>query len=371
MFNVLFQAQDLEAMIPAPADIDGMVGFEDDLFSHGYHDNAELTSIVPNPPTTCDDLARFGRITGFGIGYARPDDPTHNVMFAVHLFPDEVAAKAWPDAFFGSMAATAGTPDGPTSFSMTQPGGLPDDAVVVEHVGGDGVRTWASVTRGRMVGWVIDLHPEGESTIDVPQAAATLVDRVDEVTAGVVALPAGADAAHLISAPLPKAAYGQRATGLSWDPFFGGCADAVERGMIAGDQARVNAERFGRLSGCTAMYAPAPAGAAAAAAGTVRVFSSVSLYGNAEGASESIVAGLGELSGSESFEVPNLGDEAYGRVTPVDAGDMNYTDTRVVLRRGAYVGVVAVHANAPDVASAELTQLGSQLDSRMSEYLEP
>src|SRR5262245_6191859 len=97
---VPYQLQDLEAMIPAPADVSGIVGFEDNFFAHGYHDNAELSSIVPNAPSTCDDLKRFGRITGFGIDYARPDDPTHDVLFAVHLFGDEASAKAWPDAFF-------------------------------------------------------------------------------------------------------------------------------------------------------------------------------------------------------------------------------------------------------------------------------
>jgi hypothetical protein len=368
VFDVPFQLQDLEAMIPSPADVDGMVGFEDDLFSHGYHDNAELTSIVPNPPTTCDDLERFGRITGFGIGYARPDDPTHSVLFAVHLFAHEAAAKAWPDAFFGSMAASAGKPGGPTAFTVTQPGGLPDGAVVVEHVGADGVRTWASATRGQIVGWVIDLHPEGEPTVDVPHAAATLVDRIDEVTAGVGADRAGPDAAHLVSAPLPQSAYGERAAGLTWDSFFGGCADAVERGMIAGDQARVDAERFDRVSGCTAMYAP---GGAATADGTVRVFSSVSVYETPEGASASQAAthAENEALGGVDFEVSGLGDEVMGQITPVTGGDSSYTDTRVMLQRGPYAATTALHSTAPGNASAEVIDWARALDQRMTEFL--
>ena len=370
MFDVPFQLQDLEAMIPPPADVGGMVGFEDDLFSHGYHDNAELTSIVPNASTTCDDLEQFGRITGFGIGYARPDDPTHNVLFAVHLFADEVAAKAWQDAFFGSMAASAGKPDGPTSLTATQPGGLPDGAVVVEHVGSDGVRTWASVTRGQIVGWVIDLHSEGEPTINVPHAAATLVDRIDAVTAGVVADRAGPDAAHLLSAPLPQSAYGARAASLTWDWFFGGCADAVERGMIAGDQARVDAERFGRVSGCTAMYAP---GGAPAADGTVRVFSSVSLYETPDGASASLAATGAENAarGGSAFDVPGLGDEDFGQVTPVSAEDSDYIDTRVMLRLGAYAATVALHSTAKADASAEVISWARALDERLAEFLGP
>jgi hypothetical protein len=349
VFDVPFQLQDLEAMIPSSADVDGMIGFEDDLFSHGYHDNAELTSIVPNPSTTCDDLERFGRITGFGIGYARPDDPTHGVLFAVHLFADEAAAKAWPDALFGSMAASAGKPDGPTSFSVTQPGRLPDGAVVVERVGADGVRTWASVTRGQIVGWVIDLHPEGEPTVDVPHAAATLVERIDE-------------------APLPQSAYGERAAGLTWESFFGGCADAVERGMIAGDQARVDAERFGRVSGCTAMYAP---GGAPTADGTVRVFSSVSVYETPEGASASLAAthAENEALGGADFEVSGLGDEVMGQITPVTGGDSSYTDTRVMLQRGPYAATAALHSTAPGNASAEVIDWARALDQRMTEFL--
>lgn len=370
--RVPFQLQDLEGMIPAAVDIPGLIGFEDDMFTHGYHDNAELNTVVPNPPSTCDDLERFGRITGFGIGYARPADSAHHLLISVHLFGDEAAAMAWPDAFFAPMAATARNPGGPESFTFEELAGLPDNTIVAEHVGADGVRTWASTVRGLIVGWVIDLHPEGEPTVDIAAAARILAEHIDAVTADVaVGAREGPDAAHVMSAVLPRSAYAGRGEGLAWDSFFGGCQDAVERGMVAGDQARTDAERFGRVSGCTAMYSP-PAGRPAAD-GTVRVFSAVSVYGEPEAASESIAAGLAELEGrgGGSFEVPALGDEAHGLVTPVDAGESKYTDTRVVLRRGPYVGVVALHSTAAADASAEFIDLGTALDQRMRDFLEP
>lgn len=203
-----FQLQDLERMIPSAADVPGLAGFTDDEFTHGYHDNAELNTIVPSPPSTCGDLERLGRITGFGVGYARPDDSTHQVLFAVHLFGDELGAMAWPDAFFGPMAAAAGTPEGPTSFTMARPPGFPEGATLAEHVGPDGVRTWASTTRGRIVGWVIDLHPNGKPTIDIARALGILARRIDAAAEATSGGRPGADAAHLMSATLPRSSYG-------------------------------------------------------------------------------------------------------------------------------------------------------------------
>ncbi len=75
-------------MIPPPDEVPGLAGAVDDSFIHGYHDNQELRFIIPNTPSTCELLARFGRLTGFGVGFQGPDAPTHHVTFAVHLFAD-------------------------------------------------------------------------------------------------------------------------------------------------------------------------------------------------------------------------------------------------------------------------------------------
>jgi hypothetical protein len=360
-------------MIPSVADVPGLAGFQDDQFTHGYHDNAELTTVVPNPPSTCPDLARLGRITGFGIGYARPDDSTHQVIFAVHLFGDEAGAAAWPDAFFGPMAAAAGTPQGPASFTMTRPAGFPEGAILVEHVGQDGVRSWASTTRGRIVGWVIDLHPKGKPTVDITAAVGVLARRIDAAVDATTGDRPGADAAHMLSATLPLSSYGTRGAGLVWDSFFGGCADAIERGMVAGDQARIDAQQFGRISGCTAMYSPA-AGVGARPDGTVRVFSAVSMYRDPASASAAMAAQIAEdrALGGTPFAVPDLGDEAWGLVIPhVDAGDINYGSTRITLRQGFYVGGVALHSTAGVDASKELIDRAVELAARMTEFLGP
>jgi hypothetical protein len=359
-------------MIPSVADVPGLAGFQDDQFTHGYHDNAELITIVPNPPSTCRDLERLGRITGFGVGYTRPNDASRQVVFAVHLFGDEAGATAWPDAFFGPMAAAAGTPEGPTSFTMTRPEGFPEGAILVEHVGQDGVRTWASTTRGRIVGWVIDLHPKGKPTVDIAAAVGVLARRIDATVDATTGDRPGADAAHVLSATLPLSSYGRRGESLVWDSFFGGCADAIERGMVAGDQARIDAQQFGRISGCTAMYSPAAGGARPD--GTVRVFSAVSMYRDPASASAAMAALIAEDKGVGGipFAVPDLGDEAWGLVIPdVDAGDMTYRSTRITFRHGSYVGGVTLHSTARVDVSRELIDRAEELDARMTEFLGP
>jgi hypothetical protein len=367
--DVPFQLDDLERMIPRTADVPDLIGFEDDFFLHGYHDNAELSSLVPNPPATCENLQRFGRLTGFGIGYARPDDPTHDVLLAVHLFADDAGASAWSDAFFGGLQAAVGAGGGPQAFTLERPAGLPPDTLLAEHVGGDGVRTWAAITRGSIVGWVIDLHREGDSPIDVPGAVTVLADHIERVTADAAGRERdGPDASHLLSAPMPLSSYGDRGAGLSWDSFFGGCADAFERGMVAGDQARLDAEQLGRRSGCTALYAPA---GAAAANGTVRVFSSVQVYGDEQGASASLpasIAGL-ESGGGERFAVAGVGDEAIGLTAPTPGEGPEHVDTRIVFRRGVDVGTVAIQSNDRADISDEAGDLARALDQRMAEFL--
>ena len=350
----------------------GLAGWVDDMFSHGYYDNAELQSIVPYPPGACEGMKQSGRLTGFGVAYEPPDGGMHNVLFAVHLFADDAAAAAWSEGFLASFVPHAGQPDGPSAFSMDSPPGLPDQAIVAEHVGEDGVRTWGSVPRGPIVGWVIDFHEQGQPAIDVPAALALLADRIEAISALATGEERpGADAAHMLSAPLALTAYGARGAGLTWDWGFGGCADAVERGLVAGEQARVDAERFGRVSGCTGMYSP---DVPAAADGTVRVFSSVSMYASGEGASESMsaLAAESDALGGLPFDPPILGDEGVGRfIAAVDAGDLTYASTRIAFRRGAYVASLGLHSTAPGDASAEVAEWARELDARMTEYLAP
>ena len=367
--SVPFRLQDLERMIPAPADVPDLIGYEDDTFLHGYHDNAELPGLVPNPPSTCDGLERFGRLTGFGIGYARPEDPTHDVLFAVHLFADEAGANGWSRAFLEAFGPTVDGPDGPSGFRVEGPAGNVPDTILAEHVAGDGVRTWAAVTRGQIVGWVIDLHAADAKPIDVPAAVAILADRIEAVAADAAAVEAaGPDAAHLLSAPLPLVSYGDRGANLGWDPFFGGCADAFERGMVAGEQARLDAERFGRLAGCTALYAP-PVGAAAD--GTARVFSSVQEYRDDAGASASLPASIAALesAGGERFAVAGLGDEAIGLTATTSGEGPERFDTRIVFRDGVDVGTVAIQSTDQADISSEVADLARVLELRMADFL--
>jgi hypothetical protein len=355
---VPFHHEDLERMVLDRGEIAGLEGLELDLFRQGYHDNAELTFLEVNPPSTCDDLIRFGRIEGYGSGYT--DFAGHGVLFAVHLFWDDAGAQGWMDAFIAGLEASVGTPAGPQSFRILPRSSTAPDTTLVEHVGGDGTRTWALFRRGPIVGWVVDLHPEDTATIDVPLAAGRMAGRVETVIAEAAARDrSGLDVAQLLSAPLPLAEYGPRGNGLAWDSFFGGCQDAIERGQIAGPQAEADARRLGRITGCTAMYAGAHA------APVVRVFSSVNVYRDAAGASESLTASLAELvtRGGVRFTVAGVGDEAIGLVTP-PGEDAAHTDTRVVMRLGELTASVVFQEKDGD-ATGDILALARRLEDRI------
>lgn len=359
-----FHHEDLERMVLAPEDVGGLAGFEPDPFGQGYHDNAELSMLVPNPSTTCDDLRRFGRIEGYADFYS---GDAGGVMFSVHLFWSADEAAAWSAAFTGALAA--GAKDGGYTWT-TRDLAAPEGGVLAEHVGRDGTRTWAIFRRGPIVGWVVDLRPTGAPTIDVAGAAAAMADRIDTVTADVARrVPAGLDAARLLSAPLPRAAYGDLGEGLVWDPFFGGCQDALERGFIAGATAREDALKYGRVTGCTAMYAPEDG----VAGEVVRVFSSVSVHRDATGAAGALGAVVAAVEARRGvrFDAGDLGDEAVGVAAPATgAGDTAApADTRVVLRIGALVLNVSVQGPTAVGKEAYVLDLARQLDVRVRTLL--
>ncbi len=352
-------------MVLDAAEIDGLDGLEADIYRQGYHDNAELTSLEVTPPSTCADLKRFGRIEGYGTGYTNYANPPYFVLSAVHLFWDDAGAQGWMDAFIAGFRASVGTPAGPWSFRNLPSSFTAQDSTLVEHVGGDGTRTWAIFRRGPIVGWVIDLHPADTTTIDVALVAARMAERIESVIAQVAERDrSGLDAAQLLSAPLPLAEYGARGNGLAWNYFFGGCQDAIERGLISGPRAEADARRLGRLTGCTAMYEPAeePAGA-----GVVRVFSGVGVYRDSEGASESLVASLADLEawGGQRFAVAGVGDEAIGLVTP-PSGDLTYTATRIVMRLGELVASVGIDERDGADATGDIVALARRLEDRIT-----
>jgi hypothetical protein len=205
---------------------------------------------------------------------------------------------------------------------------------------------------------VVDLHPEDTATIDVPLAAGRMAGRVETVIGETAARDrSGVDVAQLLSAPLPLAEYGTRGNGLAWDSFFGGCQDAIERGLIAGPQAEEDARRLGRITGCTAMYGDG--------AQVVRVFSSVNVYRDARGASESLAASLADLvaRGGVRFTVAGVGDEAIGLITP-PGGDAAHTDTRVVMRLGELAASVVFQERDGDAAE-DILALARRLEDRI------
>lgn len=363
-----FHLDDLEHMVLNRDDVGGLDGFEVDIGGQGYHDNVELGTIQVHPPTTCDDSRRFGRIDGYGNVYT---DVTsgRQVMFAVHLFWREADAAAWNAAFVDGMAAGAAT-EGYTW--ATSPLDGVDGGVLAEHRGPDGTRTWAIFRRGSIVGWVVDLHRLPATDVDVVAAAGRMADRIDAVAAEAARRGAGGlDAAGLLSAPLPLAAYGGLGEGLAWDWFFGGCQDNLERGYVAGDKAAADAITFGRLTGCFAMYAPPPD---APVGDVVRVYSVVTVYGDAAGAAAALEANLTELAarGGTRFDVGSIGDEAIGITTPPGGayGDASApADTRVSMRVGTVVLTVCVQGPAGVGRESFIVDLATQLEARVTALL--
>jgi hypothetical protein len=360
-----FHHEDLERMVLSSSDVGGLDGFEPDIVRQGYHDNAELMSIEVNPSTTCQDIQQLGRIEGYGNAYTSYADG-RAVLFAVHLFWTPEEAAAWIEAFNGGLASEAAASSGAFSFEVVPSGPDLPDAMLVQHSGADGIRTWAILQRGPIVGWIVDLHRD-QATIDVPAAVAMMAERIETV-AGQVAGRArgGLDVAQLLSAPLPKTDYGTLATDFIWDPFFGGCQDTAERGFIAGGKAAADAARFDRLTGCTAMYAPLDAGTA----DVVRVFSSIHVHGDSTGASEALAANVEdqEARGGVRFTVDALGEEAIGISTPA-SGEFP-ADTRVVMRIGNLMTIVAIQGDAAVGQEDYVQDLATRLEERVNSLTE-
>lgn len=364
--SVTLHHEDLERMVPARAEVKGLERFTDDYSTWGYIDNPEVSWTAPNPPTTCADIERFGRLEGYASTYSIQDGQPRSVLFAVHLFRDADGAKGWAQSFLDALAAGARAPGSGYTFELVQPWSRKLGIAIAEHTGPDGIRTWAMFQQGPVIGWIIDLHPKGTSdAINVAGEAARMAVRVDQVRDEAAARAAeGLDVAHLLAAPLPLAAYGERGTGLTWDPWWGACQDNVERGLIAGDAAAAQAKALGRVTGCTGMYS------SEAGAGTVvRVFSAVTRYRDAAGASSAVDALIADYKGKggHTFTVPTYGDRAVGMVTTFSE-DRAFTDSRVMFQTGPFTATVAI-AQTPGPAEADAIALAAQLEDRLAGLL--
>jgi hypothetical protein len=172
----------------------------------------------------------------------------------------------------------------------------------------------------------------------------------------------GLDAAQLLSAPLPGSEYGPLAADFAWDPFFGGCQDAAERGFIVGPKAVTDAQRFGRITGCTAMYAPL------ASSGEVeRVFSIVQVHRDPTGASGALAEMIADQEGRGGVPfAASVGDEAIGIATPAVSGESGGpADTRVVFRLGALLLLVAIQGTTAGDQQPYVLDLADRLEARI------
>jgi hypothetical protein len=361
--------EDLERMVLSEADVAGLDGLDQDVVLQGYHDNAELPSVEVSPDTTCADIERLGRIEGYGNAYTSPAGD-RSVLFSVHLFWTPEEAHTWVDSFVAGLKKAADGSGGTITFREIPDGLSIPDAKLYEYRGPDGTRTWAIFERtpastgsfSSVVGWVVDLHPDGEGTIDVPAAAAAMAARVEAVGGEVAARPRrGLDAMQLVAAPLPMVEYGDLAAGFEWNSFLGGCQDTAERGFVVGPKAVADAQRFGRLTGCTAMYTPPSPGG-----DVVRVFSFVHVYRDATGASGALAENVADQqsAGGVGFVVPLIGEESLGIASP-GAGLTIPADTRVVFRVGELLAVVAIQGPAATGREAYVIDLAQRLEERI------
>lgn len=363
---VPFRLEDLEHMVLSRDDVGGLRGFESDIGRHGYWGNGELRSMEVNPPSTCDDTRKHGRIIGFANTYDKMSRPARLVTFSVHLFFTEADARGWVDAYTNGLKASVGTSDGPKRFDARPLDQLGPGAVLADHDGPDGVRTWAMFVRGPIVGWVTDLHTSS-SNIDTVAAATAMASRIEQVSKDAKARATQVlDAARLLSAPLPLSDYGSRYAGLQWNFFFGGCADTEERASIVGKESAARVAGFGRLTGCTNMYAP-PRDAKSS---IVRVFSNVQVFNDAQGVSADIADRISRLPAGKAnrFEIA-VGEESVASVSPPHDGQ-DFTNTSVTFRIGNIEAGISIHDKDPHDAKAEVTALAMKLRDRIEKLLE-
>ena len=74
------------------------------------------------------------------------------------------------------------------------------------------------------------------------------------------------------------------------------------------------------------------------------------------------------MGGGHRFEVPDLGDEAVGFATP-PSGEIGFTDTRVVMRFGAFVARIVIQERGGLDATADVVELARQLEKRIATVL--
>lgn len=376
---VPFRAEDLERMVPTQDELGStLTGFSSDMMRHGFQGNSELSwaGELPGaeamPATACDDLVRYGRMTGFTRAFETYDETGRRVSVSVHLFWAEEDATAWAQAFVEGLRSTVGQPDGATRLTTRPVPELGPDALLVDHEGPQGKRTWAMIRRGTVVGWVVDLHPGDAATIDVLGVAGELADRIDEITATATRRPHDQlDLAQLMSVPLPLSAYGDRYEGLDWMPLWGGCADLEEWAYVVGDDGAAAAREHGRVGVCTSMYSPDPD--AELSHDVTLLWSRIEVFPDEDSASAYLWDARRGNAAEETFDVTGVADvdEAVGSRRTLDqAEDGSRWHTRVAVRTGVHLLTVAVNDRTDHDARAELTALAGQLTDRLTAFLE-
>ena len=371
--TVSLRGDDLERMVPTREELgEPVVGFERDGVTNGYHDNAELQMIEVNDPAhSCDDLAEFGRVSGYGTGLTSPPEERRRVVVSVHLFIDEPGAAGWVDVFIDRFRSQVG-PGRVDEFQATPSDALGPGGFILRHVGPEGTRDWALLRRGPVVGSVVDVHHAAGGTIDVTAAAKALGDRIDAVRAevGQRTTEAGGDLdlAAVKSALVPRAELGERFSELAWDSFFGGCADAFEREAVADADELDDVRRFRRVTGCTAMYAPSEQAMTKGDPGSVeRVFTTLHVFADPDGASGYLGDTATELEGGRAFDIEAIGDETAAASAPGREGGAPHT--RVLFRVGRHVGIAALQEQTDDDRRSEVERIARRFHERLTHLL--
>lgn len=348
-----YRPDDLAAMTLRKAAFGSAVkGYDVDWGGYGYTDNAEIWKMMLAPKGACALNRTHRRISGFARAYWG----AQTVDSAVHLFFTARGASRWLKDYVAGMKDLVGE-KGVVSVRVTDVPSLGPGAVKVTDRCTDGCTTTrVFFLRGALIGSVRDSRSTGtKAAVDVVAVAKRLSARMATRAAAVANRGQDpADAVMMLSAGLPRSMLGARYSGLVWDWYYGGCWDAAEAAQsttYVADrrQYQQDADKFGMLSFCRAMYVPPRT--RTAVNGVTRVFNGGFLYTTASGASDAMAAIVREWKNRAGTTV---GGTSYGRLVRFDPGavgveavglQQRYDDatvTRIYFRRGRYLAVDAL-----------------------------
>jgi hypothetical protein len=345
--------------------------WHEDLLLGSYQDNQELVEMQNLGSDGCRVLERSGRITGYTSAWFDFTSEERRIA-SVDLFSTPQGAKKYVD-WMTHFLSTSVVEQHPKATAVTEPvDGLGAAAVMVEVTIGKNESSRVIVRSGLLVGTVsAGGTPEQVDAADLKGLAAAQAARL--VEADLSGQPY--DAALLLSAPLPKAAFGRAYADFRWDWYFGGCVNKFE--LVGRSsmpvETRADLARFGWLVSCYGMYEAE--GQGSGADGSNRILSSLAVYGDPAMAKDALADGVAgakrdvrTAKAATTFNVPGP-PGAVGMVREVVDGDTTLLDTRVSFVHGSLVAAVAIRDPSGGDHVDEVIALAASLAARLDKVV--